>query len=285
MSAARIGGKGRGACGLLSVALALAAAGPAGAGAPRRAVVLAPSAAEIVAALGVADRLVGVCQQCDYPPAALAGLRRVGSYVTPSLEAVVALRPDLVVAVPSPGNREVVREIERLGVPTLVVGDRTLADLWEAVGRIARRFEVPDRGERLVARIRQGLGSVRAAVEGRPRPTVLLVVGHRPLVVAGAGTLQDELLDVAGAENLGRRLGGAWPTLSLETVAREAPAVIVDAAMGSEAGLRALLPPPPEGQAAARVVRVPVDALVRAGPRVVDAARLLARELHPEALP
>lgn len=273
--------------GSLAAAAALAAglgAGTARAGAEAsRVVVLAPSATEIVAELGLASRLVGVCRQCDYPPAAVAGLPSVGSYVTPSVEAVVSLRPNVVLAVPSPGNHEAVREVERLGIEVLVVRDRTLEDLWDAVTRIARRFGVGERGDALVARIRRGLAGVRASVATLPRPTVLLVVGRRPLVVAGAGTLQDELIDVAGGTNVGRRLGASWPTMSLEALAHDAPAIVIDAAMGSEAGMQPLLPATRGGGAEPRVVRVPIDTMVRAGPRVVDAARLLARELHPES--
>lgn len=252
---------------------------------PERVVVLAPSAAEIVAALEMGERLVGVCDQCDHPAPVMSGLPSIGSFAIPSVEAVVGLRPDLVVAVPSPGNRDAVRDLERLGLEVLVVRDRTLDDLWEAVTAIAGRLGVPARGTALVARIERGLAGVRTTVAGRPRPTVLLVVGHRPLVVAGAGTLQDQLIEVAGGRNLGRRLGGAWPTMSLEVLAREMPAVLVDAAMGTEAGMRSVLPPSRADGSGPRIVRVPIDALVRAGPRVVEAARLLARELHPGVAP
>lgn len=277
MGAAASLGKVLGFAGVLLAALAGAAE------APRRVVVLAPSAAEIVGELALADRLVGTCEQCDHPAAAMAGVPVVGSYVTPSVEAVVARDPDLVVAVPSPGNREAVAQIARLGIDVLVVHDRSLDDLWNAIDAIAGRFNVPERGAAVVARIRRELDAVRASVAERPRPTVLLVVGHRPLVVAGGGTLQDELIEIAGGRNLGRDLGGTWPTMSLEVMARRLPAVLIDAAMGSEAGMRALLPTHQGGGRPPRIVRVPIDALVRAGPRVAEAARLLARQLHPES--
>src|SRR5262245_8206091 len=95
------------------------AAPPASPGAAGRVVVLAPSATETIFALGAGDRVVGVCAQCDYPPAA-AALPKVGGYLTPSVEVVLGARPDLVIAVPSPGNREAVRAIERAGVRVLV---------------------------------------------------------------------------------------------------------------------------------------------------------------------
>src|SRR5438552_2542835 len=95
---------------------------------PARVVSLAPSITEIVYALGAGDRLVGVCAQCDYPAAA-ARLPRVGGYLVPSVEAVVAARPDVVLVVPSPGNRDAVRAVEQAGVRVVVVQDRTLAGL------------------------------------------------------------------------------------------------------------------------------------------------------------
>src|SRR5204863_305204 len=123
---------------------------PAPAGPPARIVSLAPSITEVVYALGAGERLVGVCAQCDYP-AAVASLPRVGGYLAPSVEVTLARRPDLVIAAPSPGNREAVRAIERAGVRVLVVHDRTLADLWASIRAVAGALGTPAAGERLVA--------------------------------------------------------------------------------------------------------------------------------------
>src|SRR5439155_1477696 len=103
---------------------------------PARVVSLAPSITEIVYALGAADRLVGVCAQCNYPEAA-AQLPRVGGYLVPNVEAVVAARPDLVLVVPSPGNRDAVHAVERTGIRVVVVQDRTLEDLWTSMRTVA----------------------------------------------------------------------------------------------------------------------------------------------------
>lgn len=258
-------------------------AAPPAAGVPRRVVSLAPSITEVVFALGAGERVVGVCAQCDHPPA-VAALPRVGGYLAPSVEAVVAARPDLVIAVPSPENREAVRALERVGIPVLVVQDRLLADLWGSIRSIAAALGDPAAGERLVRQVTGGLEQVRAGLAGvAPRPT-LLVVGHSPLVVAGGGTLQDELIAIAGGRNVAADVGHAWPHVSPELVVERAPEVIVDAAMGTEEGSRALftglttVPAVRDG----RVVAFPPDTLFRAGPRVVDAAAALARVIHPE---
>lgn len=251
---------------------------------PWRVVSLAPSVTEVIYGLGAGDRLVGVCGQCDYPEAATR-LPRVGGYLAPSVEAVVGARPDLVVVVPSPGNREAVRAIERAGVRVLVVQDRTLEDLWPQIRTLAAALDVADAGEALVATVTAGLESVRRRTADLPRRRALLVVGHSPLVVAGRGTLQDELLTLVGGVNVAADAGGAWPQVSLELVVDRAPEVILDAAMGTEAGGRELfaalttVPAVRDG----RIVAVRDDALFRAGPRVVGAASTLAAAVHPDA--
>jgi iron complex transport system substrate-binding protein len=210
---------------------------------------------------------------------------RVGGYLTPSVEAILGVRPDLVLAVPSPGNREAVRALERAGVRVLVTSDRTLDDLWGAIDTVAAALGVPDRGAAMAAQIRGKLDDVRTRVQGLPPRRVLLVVGHRPLIVAGGGTLQDELVRVAGGVNVGADAGTAFPQVPLELVVARAPEVILDAAMGTEAGGRDLfaalgtVPAVRDG----RIVPMAPDALFRAGPRVGEAAALLADAIHPEA--
>jgi iron complex transport system substrate-binding protein len=269
---------------LLAFAVVACAPPPPGAaGPPGRVVSLAPSLTEAIYALGAGDRLVGACAQCDHPDAAKA-LPRVGGYLAPSVELVLAARPDLVVVVPSPGNREAVRAVERAGVRVIVLHDRTLADLRAGIRALAEALAVRDAGERLVAEVDAGLEGVRARVGGRPRQRVLLVVGHRPLIVAGSSTLQDELLTIAGGTNVAADAGAAWPPFSIEMVAARAPDVILDAAMGSEEGGQALfadlagVPAVDQG----RVVPLDPDVIFRAGPRVPEAAAVLAAAMHPE---
>src|SRR5262249_52204933 len=204
------------------VAAGCASAPPAREGTPSRVVSLAPSVTEIVYGLGQGERLVGVCAQCDYPEAATR-LPRVGGYLAPSVEAVLGQRPDLVLVVPSPGNREAVRTIERAGIPVLVTADRTLDDLWAAIRTIAGALGVPEGGEEMERDVRGSLDRVRARVNGLPPRRVLLVVGHRPLIVAGGGTLQDELVRTAGGVNVAADAGTAFPQVPLELVVARAP--------------------------------------------------------------
>jgi len=257
---------------------------PAPAGPARRVVSLAPSVTEIVYALGAGDRLIGVCGQCDHPAAARA-LPRVGGYLAPSVEAVLAGQPDLVIAVPSPGNREAVRSIERAGLRVLVVGDRRLADVWAAIRDVAAALGLEDEGRRLEAQVRAGLDAVQARVAGRPVRRVLVIVDRNPLMAVGGGTLQDELVTLAGGTNVAADAGTVWPKITLELVVERAPEVIIDGAMGTEdtgaavfAGLTTV-PAVADG----RIVALHDPAFLRAGPRVAEAAATLAAAIHPEA--
>jgi iron complex transport system substrate-binding protein len=116
---------------------------------------------------------------------------------------------------------------------------------------------------------------------------VLVVVGHAPLVAVGRGTLQDELLGLAGGVNVAADAGTVWPTITLELVVARAPEVIVDAAMGTESAARLLfadlstVPAVQQG----RIVMLRDAAFLRAGPRVPEAAAALAAAVHPEAFP
>lgn len=278
---------------VLRALLAIAALGvqacsdapPRGAGPPARVVVLAPSLAEIVYGLGQGGRVAGVCAECDHPPAA-ARSPRVGGYLAPSVEAVLAVRPDLVLVVPSPGNREAVRTIERLGIRVLVTGDRTLGDLWAGIAAVAGALGVPERGAAMAARIRAELERVQQRIGDRPRRRVLLVVGHRPLIVAGGGTLQDDLLRMAGGDNVAADAGSAFPQVPVELVVARDPEVILDAAMGTERGTQSMFAGLETVAAvrAGRVVSLAPDALLRAGPRIGEAAAALASAIHPEAV-
>jgi iron complex transport system substrate-binding protein len=257
---------------------------PASSGPPARLVSLAPSITEVIYALGAGDRLVGVCGQCDHP-AAVTRLPRVGGYLAPSVEATLGVRPDLVLAVPSPGNREAVRAIERAGIRVLIVHDRTLADLWASIRDVSGALGLGEAGDRLAADLKAGLDGVHARVAGLPTRRVLVIVGHDPLVAVGRDTLQDELVAIAGGVNVAADAGSVWPRLTLELVVARAPEVIVDAAMGNESAGRALfaglttVPAVQQG----RIVTLPTDALFRAGPRVPEAARALGAAIHPEA--
>jgi iron complex transport system substrate-binding protein len=253
-----------------------------------RIVSLAPSITEILFALGVGDRVVGVSTYCDYPPEA-ARIDRIGTFLDPNVEMILAKKPDLVIGVPSPGNREPVEALQGLGVRTLVVDPERVTAILSAIRTVAQAVGAAEAGERLVQRIESDLDAVRRRLEGVPRRKVLMVVGRVPLIAVGEGTYQNELIQLAHGTNIAAASGEAWPHLSIEFVIREAPEVIIDTSMGSEEAREA-----DGGKAFWRqfptIPAVRQDEihgyrdyqLLRPGPRVAQTLETMARYIHPE---
>lgn len=254
--------------------------------APQRIVSLVPSVTEIVFALGGEERLVGVTDFCDWPPAA-RGKPSVGGMVAPSLEAIVALRPDIVVATDEGNSEATFDQLARLGIPVYVVHAHDLDDVMALIARLGelagRGAAVPPFVERLRARVRR----VVAAVRPYPRPRVLYVLWPEPVIVPGRDGLVTELIELAGGTSVTATLPGAYPRLSLEAVVASKPEVIILARHGGgeTPTIRTTwnrLATVPAIQAG-RVDAVAGELLHRYGPRVVDGLEMLARIIHPQA--
>lgn len=258
-------------------------------GGVQRIVSLVPSVTETVFALDRGDRLVGISTFCDYPPDEVRGIPRAGSYLTPSVETIVALRPDVVIGVPTPGNQTAVEQLRSLGVPVVIVGELTLDDTWQAIRTIGRWVGNEEGANALVERIQAQIAEVRERASRVQPRKVLFVVGHDPLVVAGKGLFIDELIGIAGGINVGAQSPGTWPRISLETVVAAAPEVIIDGVMGSEAGasLEAYWRPYTSVPAVrdGRLRAQSSDALLRPGPRVGLGAQQLFDLIHADDAP
>ena len=255
------------------------------AAAPARIVSLAPSVTETLFALGEGGAVVGVSQYCDYPPAAVA-LPKVGTFLTPNVEAIAALRPDLIVGPSLSSSRREVRALEAMGYPTLTVDDNSLYGIEASIASIGARTAEQAAARDLLRGIRAQIEGVRARLRGaRPRRVVMLV-GHEPMVAVGRGTFLDDLLRLASADNIADVSAQNWPRLSIEYIVAMQPEVILDGAMGSDAdtprGFWARYPEIPAVRAH-RVFGYPQDPTLHPGPRVGQTLELIARLIHPEA--
>ncbi len=246
----------------------------------RRVVSLVPSATEVIFALGAGDRVVGVSVFDDYPPA-VTRLPRVGGMVNPSYEAIEALRPDALVGVQGPLDLSTLQRLQSRGVRVLFPRVESLDELLASLELFGRLLGRVREAAALRTSLREGLDRVARSVAGRRRPRVLAVFATRPLVVAGRGSWFDELLVVAGGDNVARA-GTRYPSVSLEQVIAWAPEVIFDLSFhGGGADLsRALsahgtVPAMRDGRL--YVLNDPL--YVRPGPRVVTAAQELSRRL------
>lgn len=259
---------------------------------PKRIVSTAPSVTETLFALGLGDRVVGVSQYCHYP-AQTAKLPRVGTYMTPNIETIARLRPDLVILQKLPNSSA--GKLTDLGLKVVELDSGDLQLNLDNIVAIGRATGVADRAEKLVANIRQQLESLRAKSAQRKR-SVVFVVGRTPgklegLVVVGAGSYLSELLSAAGGANIFADSPRGYLKTSLEVIVRRNPDVIID--MGDMAETTGVTDqhkqavvhlwnaqPTLKAVQQRSVFAVASDIFVVPGPRMLDAAQAFARLLE-----
>ena len=253
---------------------------------PRRIVSLVPSVTEILFALNAESLLVGVTDFCDFPPE--ARLRpKVGGMVAPSLEAIVALRPDLVIATNEGTREDTFTQLSRVGVPVYLVAAHHVADATTLMRRLGVLTGRDDAAGSLVARLEQRIEAVKKAVQPHGRPRVLYVLWPEPLIVPGREAIVTELIQLAGGRSLTADDTDAWPRYSLEAAVAKSPEVILLANHGAGTGAISVekwqrLASMPAVKAG-RLLSVNGDLMHRYGPRFVDGLEQLARAIHPEA--
>jgi iron complex transport system substrate-binding protein len=257
--------------------------------APRRIVSTAPSLTETLYTLGAGDRVVGVTTWCRYPEEARLK-PKIGGYSNPSVEAIVALRPDLVVL--SDRRNDVAERLGRFQIPTLVVSLESLRAIEEAITRIAARLGVAQRGAAVVAGIEAQRRAVARLMAGRPRPRTLLLLGHSPdnltsLFAVGPGSFLGEMLEAAGGANVLGDVRMPYPKVSVEEVIARDPDVILEVvsppadADAQRRALRLWSAYPSLRAVRAGTIRVIVDeTIVQPGPRVGEKIELLAEALR-----
>jgi iron complex transport system substrate-binding protein len=266
---------------------------PLGCGAPRsatsggarRIASLAPSVTETLFAIGVGAEVVGVSQYCEYPPQARR-LPKIGSFLTPNIEAIVALRPTLVIGLLTSSDVREIRALRSMGIATLMVDDGSVTAIKASIDKIGDAVGQQREAHDLVARIRSRINGIEQRLAAVQAPLVLMVVGHQPLVAVGPGTYLDELLTLAHARNIAAVSTQSWPRLSLEYIVAVRPEVILDGQMGTDPHAPAQFWSRYPSIPAVREQRVfgyPDDPTLHPGPRVPQTLELLARLIHPEA--
>ena len=193
---------------------------------------MAPSITETLYALGLGDRVVGVTRYCEYPPD-VRRKTRVGGYLDPNLEAILTLKPDLVIMLEE--HAESMPSMDKLKLETLVVNHKTIDGVIDSFRAIGRRCGKGPKGRRMAHRFKSRLERISEAAQGLPRPKVLFVLdrtfgrGHlTDVYVAGADEYFDTIIESAGGRNACRVRTVRNPVVSPEGILRLDPDVIVD---------------------------------------------------------
>lgn len=174
---------------------------PPAASAYERIISTRPNVTEILFALGLGNKVVGVTSFCRYPEAAQK-IEKIGAYQNRSFEKILSLRPDLVVLVPDATTPKLETFLERAGIPLLIVPADSLADIYSSIRMIAKANLVENAGEALIQKIQTDLQKQHEAIASLPRKKTIMILQRRPLIAAGPSTFLGELLTLAGGDNV-----------------------------------------------------------------------------------
>jgi iron complex transport system substrate-binding protein len=264
-------------------------------GQPQRIVSTTPSITEILYALGLGDRIAGVTRFCRYPPEAQLK-PKIGDYTNPNIEAIAALKPDLVIIQNNPARLR--ERLSPMHLRAIEVDQQNIAGIYESIRAIGEAAGVPDRAEKLIGSIRAGLDAVHARAVELKRVRVMFVVGRSQgrldgLVVVGKASFLNEVLHTAGGENIFEDALAPYPKVSLEEVMSRDPEVILD--MGDMADTVGVTDQHKREVVALwdrvatvdavkqhHVFAIASDFYIVPGPRVIDSARSIFDMLHPE---
>jgi iron complex transport system substrate-binding protein len=250
---------------------------------------MAPNLTEILFSLGLDENIVGVTQDSDYPPAA-AQKRTVGTFWQPNIEAVIALKPDLVVALDLQQQRSLAGRLTRMGYKCLTLDISTVEDLFAAISTVAAATNKSQQAERVLGSIKAKMVVIRDKTRGRDKVRVLWVVQREPLRVAGRNTFVNEMIELAGGENAIGQTLHVYPPIGGEQVIASAPQVIIEPTMGGDDVQEqheqaasfwkryTTVPAVADG----RVYVINGDLVSRLSPRLGDGIETIAKCLHPE---
>lgn len=253
---------------------------------PRRVLALAPSITEMVYSLEAEDTLIGATLYSNYPPAA-SKLPKVGSYVQLDLERIVAMQPDLCLAIKDGNPRHTVDAIKEFGIPVFAIDPRNIEQIMDAFLLLGDLLGASPKAEELVADMQRRLLQVKKKVAASAsRPRVFFQISEAPIISAGKDSYIDKLISLAGGHNLAGDLAG-YPRFSWENILTMQPEVVLISSMSGT--------PPPEPLNAAwqqwpeipavrnhQLYVVAADLFNRPTLRLFTGLEILAEILHPE---
>ena len=254
---------------------------------PKRLIALAPNLTEILYALGLGDRVVGVTNHCNYPPE--ASLKpKVGSYIHLNVEQIINLSPDLVIGTVDGNERYVLDLLEQARIKVFFVNPRDVRQAIETIFTVGLVCGVPERARQMSGQLTLRVNRVVEATSAGKRPLVFLQIHIQPIMTVNRNTVHHDLIHLAGGENMAADEPVTYPRISLEEVIRRKPEVILISSMEREGRFEKArqdwlqwtsIPAVQKG----RVHLIDSDLIDRPSPRVVDGLEIMAKLLHPEA--
>ena len=253
---------------------------------PKRLIALAPNLTEILFALGLGDRVVGVTNHCNYPPQARLK-PRVGSYIHLNVEQIISLSPDLVIGTVDGNERYILDLLEQAHVKVFFVNPRDVRQAIETISTVGLVCGVPENARQLSGNLTLRVNRVVEVTSPRKRPLVFLQIHIQPIMTVSKNTVHHDLILLAGGDNMTADEPVTYPRISLEEVIRRKPEVILVSSMEREGRFEKArqdwlqwtsIPAVQKG----KVHLIDSDLIDRPSPRVVDGLEIMAKLLHPE---
>ena len=255
---------------------------------PQRIVSLAPSITEIIFQLNQGSRLKGATQYSNYPPQA-SSLPKVGSYIRLDLERIIALEPDLCMAIKDGNPKEIVDRLQSMQIPVYVVNPRNLETVIQTIEEVGSLLNASDNANILANRMRDRLERIKAKVASTDkRPRVFIQIGISPIISVGSQTFIHDLISMAGGINVAAGYS-AYPRFSREQVLALSPDVIIITSMARQAVFQQVKDqwsrwPDMPAARNQQIFVVDSDVFDRPSPRLLDGLETLFQLIHPELL-
>lgn len=200
--------------------------------APQRIISLSPSITETLFALGLGDNVVAVTDYCDFP-AEVNKLPKVGGFINPNLETILALQPDLVIMLAN--QQRLVEQLQQLNIPTLPVLNTSLKDIKQTIAVIGQQTQHQRQADELLNKINQKIAFIAEKTKGLARPKVMITMGHsldsehmKQIFIAGQHDFYNDLITLAGGQNVYQAQQPSVPSLSVEGIMQLNPQIIFD---------------------------------------------------------
>jgi iron complex transport system substrate-binding protein len=246
---------------------------------------LAPNLTEIVYAIGAGDRLVGNTTYCDYPAEAKS-VEKVGDTLHPSIERIIALRPQLVLVSTASQLEAFTKQLNDHGIAVYVSDPHDLDGVFKSIENLGELLGQREKTATLLTNLRDRTSAVENAVKTRTPISVFYQVSAEPLYTAGRDSFVTDLIRRAGGKSVTADVPGAWPKFSAESALASRPEAIILPTGGSMGNANSSVAESLKTSPAAlngKVYKINDDHLSRPGPRSVDGLEETARALHPEA--
>jgi iron complex transport system substrate-binding protein len=254
---------------------------------PERIIPLAPNLTEILYALGLGDRVVGVTNHCNYPPE--ASLKpRVGSYINLNVEKIISLSPDLAIGTVDGNERIILDLLEQANIKVFFVNPRSVRQVIDTILNLGRLCGAQGNAQVLAGKLTKRVDHVLERTFSKEKPLVFLQIQIQPIMTVNKNTVHHDLIRLAGGRNMAAEEPVTYPRISMEEVIQKKPEVILISSMemggrfekARQDWLRWTSIPAVQNK---RVYLIDSDLIDRPSPRLIDGLEIMARYIHPEA--